>query len=418
MKIAIWHNLPSGGGKRALYYQVKGLLERGHQLEVWCPPDANRSFLPFNALVTEHVLPLRKGEAGKHRGAKRLLQVYQGRLEQIQWMDEHCSQCAAEIRERSFDLFWGHACRYFAVTSIGRWVNLPRALDLPEPYRKLYEAAPEYPWLALPPADRSWGLQYMRDFVRNLVKIQELRIQVRQEQENIRAYDLVHVNSYFSRESVLRAYGLDARVCYRGIDTALFQDMCEPRERIVVGVGSITRAKNIDFVVRSLGRLKPPRPPLVWVGNMANASYLSSLKALAEEEGVEFIPNVLLADQELVSLLNRASVMVYAPRLEPFGIAPLEANACGLPVIAVAEGGVRESIQDGVNGILVSHNDEQAFAGAIASLLENPGSARKLGRQGRELVCQNWSWAASLDRMEAIFHELLGSRSDPDPNGH
>jgi glycosyltransferase involved in cell wall biosynthesis len=407
MKIAIWHNLPSGGAKRALFYQVKGMLERGHQLEVWCPPDANRSYLPLNPLVTEHVLPLRKGKTGKMEGAKRLVQVYRGWLEQIQWMDEHCSQCAAEIHERNFDLFWGHACQYFAVTSIGGRVNLPRVLDLPEPYRRLYEAAPGYPWLALPPADRIWSLRYMQDFIHNLVKTQELRIQARQEHENIRAYDLVHVYSYFSRESMLRTYGLDARVCYCGIDIELFHDRHESREPFVVGVGSITRAKNIHFVIRSLGKLKPPRPPLVWIGNMANASYLASLKALAEKEGVEFIAKVLLDDQELVSLLNRASVMAYAPRLEPFGVAPLEANACGLPVVAVAEGGVRESIQDGVNGILVSHNDEQAFAGAIASLLENPGSARKLGRQGRELVCQHWTWSASLDRLEAIFHELL-----------
>jgi len=46
--------------------------------------------------------------------------------------------------------------------------------------------------------------------------------------------------------------------------------------------------------------------------------------------------------------------MVYSARLEPFGLAPLEANACATPVVAVAEGGVRESIRNGVNGVLIS----------------------------------------------------------------
>jgi glycosyltransferase involved in cell wall biosynthesis len=55
------------------------------------------------------------------------------------------------------------------------------------------------------------------------------------------------------------------------------------------------------------------------------------------------------SDENIVELLNRAAVMVYSARLEPFGLAPLEANACATPVVAVAEGGVRESIRNGVN---------------------------------------------------------------------
>src|SRR6266446_7167318 len=46
VKIAVWHNLPSGGGKRALYYHVRGLVERGHTVESWCPPTADQSYLP------------------------------------------------------------------------------------------------------------------------------------------------------------------------------------------------------------------------------------------------------------------------------------------------------------------------------------------------------------------------------------
>ena len=57
VKIAIWHNLPSGGDKRALYYHVKGLVQRGHTVESWCPSTANQSYLPLSELITEHILP-------------------------------------------------------------------------------------------------------------------------------------------------------------------------------------------------------------------------------------------------------------------------------------------------------------------------------------------------------------------------
>ena len=68
---------------------------------------------------------------------------------------------------------------------------------------------------------------------------------------------------------------------------------------------------------------------------------------LAAARGVPFSPHLRIPDDQLIALLNRAAVMVYAPRLEPFGLAPIEAAACALPVVAVAEGGVRETVIDG-----------------------------------------------------------------------
>jgi hypothetical protein len=64
VKIAVWHNLPSGGGKRALYDHVTGLLARGHTVESWCPPTADQDFLPLGTLVVEHVVPLDSVQPG------------------------------------------------------------------------------------------------------------------------------------------------------------------------------------------------------------------------------------------------------------------------------------------------------------------------------------------------------------------
>src|SRR6476660_8489805 len=58
MRIAIWHNLPSGGGKRALYNQIRGFLKRGHEVESWCPPTADQKYFPFGEIIPEHVMPL------------------------------------------------------------------------------------------------------------------------------------------------------------------------------------------------------------------------------------------------------------------------------------------------------------------------------------------------------------------------
>ena len=79
-------------------------------------------------------------------------------------------------------------------------------------------------------------MKYAKDFVQDLFQTQGLRIQAREEFLNASAYNVILTNSFFSRESILRAYGLDARVCYLGIDTDLFRPLNLPRERMVIGV--------------------------------------------------------------------------------------------------------------------------------------------------------------------------------------
>jgi glycosyltransferase involved in cell wall biosynthesis len=108
----------------------------------------------------------------------------------------------------------------------------------------------------------------------------------------------------------------------------------------------------------------------------------------------------------VIDILNRARLMVYAPRLEPFGYAPLEANACELPVVAVAEGGLRETIVDGVNGLLVEGTPD-ALADAIARIRSDESYARRLGRNGRQLVLERWSWEAAINRLEARMVEAV-----------
>lgn len=57
MRIAVWHNLPSGGGKRALHDHLRGLIARGHSIEAWCPSTADRSFLPLAEFLSVRARP-------------------------------------------------------------------------------------------------------------------------------------------------------------------------------------------------------------------------------------------------------------------------------------------------------------------------------------------------------------------------
>jgi glycosyltransferase involved in cell wall biosynthesis len=135
--------------------------------------------------------------------------------------------------------------------------------------------------------------------------------------------------------------------------------------------------------------------------------FARAMKGLAESLGVDFDLRQYVPDEELVRLLSAASVFVYAPRLEPFGLAPLEANACGTPVVAVAEGGVRETVEDGINGLLVDSRPE-ALGEGVRRLLAEPALARRLGETGKALVRSKWSVDAAADRLERNLLEVAG----------
>ena len=405
MRIAVWHNLPSGGGKRALYYHVRGLVERGHSVEAWCPSTSDRNYLSLSELVTEHVLPIDIGQKGKSVARTPLLGLHGDQLRQAKALDEHCRLCADEINRRDFDILFANSSIINAVSSIGLYVKTKKVLYLQEPNRWLYEAiGGGLPWIAIPGAGQAWRHpRYLRWFLFNLISVQRMRVLARDERLNASAFDLILVNSYFSRETLLRVYGLDSTVCYLGVDTRLFVNHQYARENFVVCVGELVRLKNVEFIIKAVAEIEVLRPRLVWIANwIANRgseSYYEEMRTLAESCEVSFEARRSIGDNELVDILNRATAMVYAPRLEPFGLAPLEANACGLPVIAVAEGGVRESISDGVNGFLVP-NQPRMMAHAIERLIHDKDLAARLGKNGWKIVQQKWSVSAAIERLD------------------
>ncbi len=398
LRIAIWHNLPSGGGKRQLYNHVKGLLGRGHYLESWCPDTAETKYLPLGDMINEHVVPLKKKSAFYYRHI-RPLSVMRNLIENL---ERHCSICGREINRGGFDLLFANACLFLRTTPIAKYVNLPSVIYLGEPYRWFYEAMPELPWIApLAFFNKRQSLHSIRDYFLREATLNGIRLQARAELEYAKLFDLILVNSVYSRESILRAYNLDSKVCYLGVNTDYYKPTGEPRGKFVVGLGTVYHGKGVDRAIRALGTIaKVKRPDLVWIGNGAAQKILEEYNALAKSLQVNFIPRIHISDQKVISLLSRALAMVYTSRLEPFGLAPLEANACCTPVVGIAEGGVRETIKDGLNGFLASDDNPQAIGDLILRLLDDPALVADMGVKAREYVKGAWNIQQCTDNIE------------------
>lgn len=409
LKIAVWQNLPSGGGKRALYSHVKGLIERGHYVEIWCPSTSDQDYLPLRDLAKEHVIPFSWKARALHGRIRGIFTKYQDAMGKMQAMSALCQQCADEIHQNEFDLLFANSCAFYAAPFITRFVQLPRILYLQEPYRPFYEASPTFPWVAAP-TRKDWSRRFrFYKWLQEVVQTRAVSLQAREEWLNASACDQILVNSYYSRETIRRVYGLNATVCYLGIDTSLFRDLRENREDWVIGVGSVFPNKGLDLALKSLAFVPQPRPKLFWIGNSVDRDYMSRMIDQARCEGTELEILLRVSDQDLVSLLNRAKLYLHTASLEPFGFAPLEANACATPVVAIKEGGVRETIEDGVNGLLVD-GDPQVIADAIQRIRQDANLARQMGTRAKDKIAQEWSMEGSVDRLEMHLQNAAQGR--------
>ena len=387
-----------------MFYHLKGLKERGHQIEIWTTPQADNQYLDFNSIGPIHVVPFdspgdsvpmrdRFGYLGFHQDSTMLSMIAHSRL------------CAEQIQAGNFDVLFANSCMVYASPYIARFVTIPTLLYLGEPLRYLYEAQPQLPWCA-PGAMQSWtSYAYWRMLVNDLWRQRQLRVIMREEQLNATAFDRILVNSLFSVETCLRVYGLDTEVGYLGVDTRIFRPLGLARQPFVICTGSFQARKDPSFIIDAISRIPASRRPgLVWVSNYTDGVFEARMRQQAQQTGVDLSLHKMVSDDELVRLLNQASAFVYAPRLEPFGLAPLEANACGLPVVAVAEGGIRESIQHGQNGLLVNR-DTQQMAQAIDSLLSNKTQWDEMSRKSIDIIDSQWSLKVCTDRIEQALHQ-------------
>jgi glycosyltransferase involved in cell wall biosynthesis len=136
------------------------------------------------------------------------------------------------------------------------------------------------------------------------------------------------------------------------------------------------------------------------------------LRALAAEAGVEdrLILRGRVERDEMPPLLRSADVVVCAPWYEPFGIVPLEAMACGAPVVATAVGGQIDSVVHGVTGVHVPPRDPAALAAALRELLADGPRRAELSRQGRLRARRLYAFDRIAAATREVYEELTAGR--------
>jgi hypothetical protein len=117
--------------------------------------------------------------------------------------------------------------------------------------------------------------------------------------------------------------------------------------------------------------------------------------------------------EEVRELLAWADVLVHPSLTEAFGVAAIEAQAMGLPVVCSDAGGLPENVEDGVSGFVVPRRDAEAIAARLAELAADPALRRSMGRAARRRAETALSAEQQLDRFEALYHDLLSEPARP-----
>lgn len=381
MKIAVFHNLPSGGALRMLREKVRLFKELGHAVHVYTFTTAERHLFALDGLadaVTAEPLDFGKpGRWGRYRTASRRL--------------------AAAIDASGADRVWVEKCRFAGSPWLLQELKKPAIFYLQEPLRvRAYEAlapsneAAPYAGPKLSPVDRLWKAVKVPAYLR--VK--------REDMKSCRSAAVVYANSRYSAHWAEKIYGVRPRVLYQAVDTSFFTPDKIGIEHYALSVGRLDDSKGHRFLLDALSRVPARvRPALYIVADAAEKAYEARLRADATEKNVSLLVHHRIPDEALKKLYCRCRLVLCAARHEPFGLVPLEAMACGAPVFAMREGGFTETVLDGRTGLLLPP-DAAAWAGAVETLLDDESLQARFGEAGRVEADAKWGMKDFRRRLE------------------
>jgi UDP-glucose:(heptosyl)LPS alpha-1,3-glucosyltransferase len=214
----------------------------------------------------------------------------------------------------------------------------------------------------------------------------------------------------------------DISVIYYGVDTDRFNPEVRDHQRdlsraslglpasalSLLLVGNGWRNKGLEALLEAVGTIGYDQLRLLVVGRDDPLPYRSMIARLHLDQCVTFLP--LRPD---VEFYYAASDVYASPSLEDaFGLPPLEAMACGLPVIVSSRAGVSELITDGVDGIVLKDpRDVKSLTKAISNLQRDPALRAALG-ENAERTARQYTWQRNAAQLDALFEQVLERRQN------
>lgn len=381
-------HMDRGGTERVVAHQARGLVERGHEVEIFAPTydrSVYREVIPETVRIRSwwHTVPT----PILGRTVNRLLHFWLG----------------GEVL-RKFDVLIAHNQPAPYVSYKGKKsFDVRYVVFLHAPWRRLYPRDIDL--------DSGWASDY-----REKVMFLRRDYWYRLDQESVRSADAHLANSAKVKGEARSVYGVEAAVCYPGIDSSWFETGTPLKgalgdEWTILVVGRHAPQKRLEWVPTILHKLMSEFPAVrAVVTGRPNTTVTPRLRNEARRLGVEDRVRLVGAvpDDALKALYRSCPVLAYTAMSEDFGLPPVEAMACGcVPVVWGESGGPCEAVIDGQTGLHAKPYDLTDFSGKVAMLLSDGKMRRRMASEGSKRA-RSFTWEAHLDILEQTIKSVVG----------
>ena len=371
MKIALFHNLPFGGAKRATYELIK-ILSNNHDIDLYLNDMKTESFLGLskytsNTYSFDYSFDFKISLLNKFY---KFISLFFSSL-----------KISSKINNSNYDVALVMQCHAFNSPLLLRYLKIPVLYYCQEPLTKLLE--PHY----------NNAKFFKKLYINTLIKM---------DKKSSFFPTVIAANSMYSVENIYRSYGRYPKLNYLGVNTSLFKpNLTIKKDNSIILVGSLNSSKGQDFVIQSVATMKvKPTVKFIYNFSYGDKDYLNKLKLDSKKFGINMVLINMASDEDLVKEYNKSKLTVFTSRLEPLGLVPLESMACGTPVIGVSEGGIRETINNNINGI-TTERDPVLFGKAITKLISDKDLWDLYRDAGLKSVREKWTWESSTSILES-----------------
>lgn len=367
MKIAVFHNLKKGGAKRALF-EIAKRLSINNDVDLFTINSADNNYLNFKKFIKkEYIFKIKLPRSFL------LLQFF------IYYkLPKLYKKIAKKIDKLNYDFVFINHDFLTKSPYLIQFLKTPSFYLCHEPPREFYDQQNLF----------STNFKYkIINFMRLPLKFIDI--------SNVKKVSFLLANSHFSKKKLENTYKRKAIILKLGVDTEKFNIKKGEKSDFFLTVGALALFKGYDFLIKSISRLpKKLKFPIVAVADGGRDK--RKIFELAKKLNVKLIIKKNIKDSQLIDLYNNASLFLYAGCQEPLGLSVLEAMACGLPIVAVKEGGVKELFYKNYKG-LVKRNTV-AFSNKIFDFLTTDNLIIK--NKLRNHVRKNWQWESTVKSFE------------------
>lgn len=260
-------------------------------------------------------------------------------------------------------------------------------------------------------AERGWKSQFYERFFARILSYTEVTKRA-----------LVAANSRLESKIVVMPPGVDVNEFAPGArDERLLDEWSIARDAPVVTLlARFQEVKGHEIFLRAAQKILDtfPAARFLLVGDNAfatseaDAYQRAMLQMIQDDERLRAAVVLAGFRRDIPRILRATDVLVCPSFFETYGMANLEAMACGIPVVSTNVGGPAETVVDGETGFLVPPRDADAIAARVCALLQDSARRKQMGANARRRIEQHYALTESVARLDALYRAVLQSKSE------